>query len=546
MSKQKPSGDMHCHSTLVAFNKKKNDFWYHKPPSIKQRRKGRFFRDNVGRPYTQSDFVSLAKGEVKVACVALGPTEWGFLTLSRQSISDQDIFMVMVKILRLVLRDILQFLIKYTPLGTYLSTYPMRRIREILHPNRDHFEELKKEYKKLKNVPVCPDDIADKHGIPCGTRIEIVCNYKEIEKILTCPNQKNVIAVIPTIEGAHSLGCGQKNTLVGMPITQLKAKLIRNIKTLKKWDHVPFFIGLDHHFWNQLAGHSMSFATITNFLFDQERGMNTGVNDLGKVVIRELLSTENGKRILIDTKHMSIKTRIWYYKLIEQYNDNKPDKKKIPVIVSHTGVNGLETMKLSQNSDDHKKEDQKYRLSDSLFNVWDINLTDEEIKIIHNSNGIIGLELDQRLLGGQMVNDFLNNLFRRTNRNIRLLRKLWIIPLLNNILHIAETIQNHTQGSLAQDKTIWDNIMLGSDLDGRINPIDPYCNSEDFLCLRTELTKMMIKKRDWDKHRLLVHKTEAQIKAIVDKIMFGNMKQFLETYFNDTYLNNVLCVQSVF
>jgi len=466
--------------------------------------------------------------------------------------------MAMVKILLFVLRDVIQFLTKYTFLGTLISTYPPVRIREILGPNRDYFQELQNEYKMLKKSPlVCPHDIAERHRIPLDTQFEIVRNYSEIQKILNNPNKKNVIAVIPTIEGAHSLGCGQKNTLTDLSDKQLnklnnletaalKDKLIENIKKLKNWDHVPFFIGINHHFWNQLSGHSMSFANITNFLFDQTRGMNTGITKLGKVVIRDLLSTEHGRRILIDTKHMSIKTKLWYYKRIEQCNENKPDNEKIPVIVSHTGVNGLKTMKLSQNSNDHKKEDLKYRLSDSIFNVWDINLTDEEIIIIHNSNGIIGLELDQRLLGGQMVNDFLNKLPRQAKRNRKLLRKLWIKPLLNNILHIARTIHDHTQGKLAQNKSIWDNIILGTDLDGRINPIDPYCSGRDFPYIKRELIKRMKRKRDRGKNRLLVLKTDKEIEDIVDKIMFGNMKKFLEMYFDDMYLKKNLGVQSVF
>ncbi len=57
---------------------------------------------------------------------------------------------------------------------------------------------------------------------------------------------------------------------------------------------------------------------------------------------------------------------------------------------------------------------------------------------------------------------------------------------------------------------------------------------------------MMIRKRDSGKNRLFAHKEDEEIAAIVDQIMFGNMMKFLEMYFDNSYLNKELCVQTVF
>jgi hypothetical protein len=42
-------------------------------------------------------------------------------------------------------------------------------------------------------------------------------------------------------------------------------------------------------------------------------------------VLRSLLSRENGKRILIDTKHMSLTARKEYYEFVRNYNAINPN-----------------------------------------------------------------------------------------------------------------------------------------------------------------------------------------------------------------------------
>ena len=57
-----------------------------------------------------------------------------------------------------------------------------------------------------------------------------------------------------------------------------------------------------------------------NALLNQNRGMDKGLTELGRHVLRELLSRENGKRIIIDTKHMSVQSRKEYYGFVRNYN----------------------------------------------------------------------------------------------------------------------------------------------------------------------------------------------------------------------------------
>lgn len=552
MPADKYYADIHCHTTVPPYNQGKC-VWHSKPPRPRQRRKGNFLRDNIARPYTQSDLVSLFKGKVRVAFVSLYPVEWNFMTITRKPVLDEGFFKAIWEIITCTVRAIIQFLGMYTFLGRILSTYPPCRIRRILEYDHEYYDDLCKEYDFLKDDPTCPEHIADKHGIPHDTAKQIVNNYAELRSVLDDPTKVNTIAVIVTIEGCHVLGSGQKNTLDGLPDQELndftnpktkalRDKLIENIGKMKSWPHPPFFVSLDHHFWNQLAGQAMSLGDKLHVLFDQRRGINTDENELGKIMIRELLSASNGRRILVDTKHMSIDTREWFYGLLKQHNQGKPAEKKVPVVASHMGVNAIGTMDASRNCNDHYKEDERYALNDSTFNPWDINLSDEEIRIIHDSGGLIGLILDQRVPAGKMVNDFLNNLPCEVRKDEKLAREKWVKPLLNNILHVARVVLRHT----SDPGVIWNSIVIGSDFDGRIDPLDPFCSSADFPNLAETLVARMRKMRDDGSEELLAGKTDAQISQIVEKIMVRNVEDFLSVFFTDSYLNDPLDVDSIF
>jgi hypothetical protein len=146
--------------------------------------------------------------------------------------------------------------------------------------------------------------------------------------------------------------------------------------------------------------------------------------------------------------------------------------------------------------------------------------------------------LDQRILGGKMVNDFLNNLPCKVKKDEKLFSEMWVKPYLNNILHVARVVDAHTQGSPLPGRTIWDNIVSGCDLDGRIDPINPFCNTRDFPGLEEALKERMKQLRDAGSEPLLAGKSDAQIQEIADKILFGNVDRFLQMYFTDAYLTD--------
>ncbi|MCL2555782.1 MAG: membrane dipeptidase [Firmicutes bacterium] len=125
-----------------------------------------------------------------------------------------------------------------------------------------------------------------------------------------------------------------------------------NINIIKEFN--PIYASLTWNNENNLAGGTYSDANLTK---------------LGKDVIKYLVSNE----ISLDTAHLNEKS---FYDAIEYL----ADLKKISLICSHTCFNGVFK---------HKR-----------------NLTDNQIRVIINANGIIGLTLVSDFMGKQNANEY--------------------------------------------------------------------------------------------------------------------------------------------
>ncbi|MFA0963485.1 hypothetical protein AB9P05_16895 [Roseivirga sp. BDSF3-8] len=268
-----------------------------------------------------------------------------------------------------------------------------------------------------------------------------------------------------------------------------------------------------------------------------------GVSDLGKAFIRKALSSENGQKpILIDIKHMSAVSRMEYYAL------RKAEFPHIPIMASHMGVTGCSRTNppLKEAHWDGEKNCMvaTYHpypaLSGTKFNSWSINLYDEDITEIAESNGLIGLSLDQRIMG---VGKDSPELFSQeewdslgfaptgkpggkvikeddTYMTSRQIARLHLRYLLNNLLHIVKV------GRQSVGDQIWDQVCIGSDFDGLIDPID-YCRTS---------AKFPDLKKGIEKH-LPEMASEAGLslpapaRVLADKIMYKNGLAFLQKHF---------------
>ncbi|MEL6989238.1 MAG: hypothetical protein AAGK97_15605, partial [Bacteroidota bacterium] len=120
-----------------------------------------------------------------------------------------------------------------------------------------------------------------------------------------------------------------------------------------------------------------------------------------------------GKKILLDVKHMSLISRLQFYKLRKQWlQDNNQKSEDFPIIATHNGCTGFSHNKITDKFlkvvDDFEDYNCKIVAYDKTkvdgdygfeFNPTSINLYDEDIIEIVNSKGMIGISADRRILG---------------------------------------------------------------------------------------------------------------------------------------------------
>jgi hypothetical protein len=161
----------------------------------------------------------------------------------------------------------------------------------------------------------------------------------------------------------------------------------------------------------------------------------------------------------------------------------------------------------------------KKGLGTTLFNPWTINLFDEDILLILQSKGLIGVSFDQRIVGAGKIypelfsEDELNpndalSLYRHLKKSRRnpdpekyvpwneaesgedneesfsdgvedlfgegdLPEVSSIASFINNLLHIIKIgLTNGYDGTQPNKVSVWDHVCIGSDLDGLVDSLD--------------------------------------------------------------------------
>lgn len=426
--------------------------------------------------YSQTNLYKLAEGNVRVFFNSLYPIEDGFINIRNLP--------------KILTRNKVQL-----ELIALITGMHPKRI-EYLRKTKDYFKLLQEEYNYLvANQGVSPDG---------KYRHEIAKNFNHLQSIL---KEKNTLASIITIEGGHVLF--DKKMMSGkLSKPEMKAGLMKNIETLKSWEHPPFMVNLAHHFYNQLCGHSKSFfkIEIAEGLLNQKKGLDVGLQGLGIKALKELLSDRNGKRIHIDTKHMSVKARIEYYNWIKSYN-YLSSKNNIPIISSHTGVNAYKTMSGSIRGNDNSS-----KIKEGYFFRWSLNISDEEILIIHKSKGMLGIMIDKTKLGGGKFFASLTKMKSDQEIKNAYLKVIW-----DNIFHVVNVVG---------DKSGWDIITIGTDYDGAISHVEFYDSAAKMPDLYDDLRDYLHTTKYYKELWYDYEPTE-----ILNKIFQTNTMAFCEMYF---------------
>lgn len=311
-----------------------------------------------------------------------------------------------------------------------------------------------------------------------------------------------------------------------------------------------------------------------------------GITNLGLEVISTCYSMRNHKGehrpILIDMKHLGLKSRQDYYSYRKTLLEKNPAYEKIPIIASHVGVTGYTYNEwknaLKRDSctvynfegaravsiEMQRKNCGKWGSfvnNDFSFNAWSINLMDEDITEILNSNGLIGISLDVRILGFQSEfgiqltsdNEYLSTADFQTHfpqitvknlptNNLKSMiseNESWLIPTKEdrhplafcfNIIHIIQVALLRTE--IGEP---WKHICIGSDFDGLIEPlkVSPQVTSLDEL--EANLIKWLaVAEESYVKENggkcVLSKKSTAELKTIVRGIMFENGRGFIDRW----------------
>ncbi|MBL4653323.1 MAG: hypothetical protein JKY53_10745 [Flavobacteriales bacterium] len=472
--------DFHCHSIMRSTNNAKErnciDLWAktlnYRGESVMERWVGIQLSEMTKE--SQSNLYAYCSGNTKVIIDSFYPIEKGWLNF--RAISSM-----------LTSSDMKRNIFRIA------SGISESRFRELIE-HTSYFSELEEQY----DVAVSEQGVSfdGKYAYRLARSFDDIKNVAE---------SNNKLIVIPSIEGAHALGCGDIDSK-GKSAEQMKMLMTENIGKIKKWEFPPFFIGLAHHFWNQLCGHARSFKHPVNFIVDQGSGLNKGITALGWHVIRELLTRKNGRRILIGIKHMSIKSRVSYYRFILDNNFLNQDD-PIPIICSHTGVNGFKSMERMTKFSDSRKLSKH-----TMFNNWSMNLCGEEIQIIHQTGGIVGVILDKDVLGSSKYLNTIKNEKEPKIRKTMYLKLIW-----GTVFFMIDSIN---------EKSGWSVPVFSSDFDGLINQIEFYKSAEDIEQLRCDMLNYL--EDNNYKQELWFGYSPGQL---VEKLFCSNIFTFLEKHY---------------
>lgn len=455
---------------------------------------------------SECNFTQMHIGKVKIAVVAIHPLERQFCA-------------------PLLLKGLLPH---FAPLdGKFLKAIQDGKI--------SYYEMLKQELSLL---------VKDQHFE--GKSFQFINSFEDISE--------DVTNVVLSIEGGHAF----KN-IHSDNHEEVCKDILTNFREFKKLPLRLLFITLTHLAQADLCTHAFGMKMRIMFRDKRFYPKGSGLTECGKEFIREALSEENGKRILIDIKHMSLLSRKEFYEL------RKKEFPDAPIVASHMGIAGCSIYKLPIHSVIFRrrllnvmKERERYKvkyyklpgLLNTYFNPASINLYDEEIIEIVESSGLLGISMDRRILGfGGTQKDFFsfeefNNYYKEFISKNRLIKTSDEIDInkedefdeeeefavyakgskdpyhqfkyvCNNIIHIVK---------VAGEKA-WDCISLGSDFDGIIDTLEPVPTIIHYQELEKALTEL-----------LPIFIKEAKIPLVdvpvaVRKIMYENGYEFLKRNF---------------
>jgi microsomal dipeptidase-like Zn-dependent dipeptidase len=465
---------------------------------------------------SQSSFGQLAKGNVKLIGLALYALE-------------ENIAIGLLGVPKVANGDILQ-----------ISPDKLKKIKN----SKNYFEQIITELDFALANTLAPASL----GLPAGTAFKLINTIDDYRPDL----EPNTIFCLLIIEGLH---CLTNNPTPA----NAKTQVIQNLDILAQRCRL-FAVNITHLQQMPFATHASGMQFLKDNLFYPKEN---GLTAIGKDIIKELYK----RKVLVDVKHLGVAARFNLYELRDALLLS--GKTIPPIICTHAGIAGV------SNKNKFKYIKQRPILVDnkvwkiqyfkklgvipfSAFNHSSINLFDEDIVAILGSKGLIGISLDQRIIGypsdDQNANDFpfdeefisvqeqgifFNGLsptsIHPTVDTDEVLenvedhfppagspREAHLYYFWNQVIYILEVAQSNPALDIKDAIT---RICLGSDFDGLINAIDCCTNATQYDDFKNEL-KAVAKNAGFWQHSMF-NKNTFPIDALIDNIFFANAFNFL-------------------
>lgn len=538
--------DLHCHPTLYGFNRLRNSAgeddpevfqpWHVPPSDVEAMEAGK-----RGASYAQIDLPKMVLSGVRIVFASITPIEAGFfrgspdrsqntsfsgelLRLASGGTAFKTVRALMNRGPQGALYEATALLRNEGPVRQLLQKaimrYPLERIRFMMSGPYDYWEEFLLEYSYLRARDGVPSSGVAEYveggqarSTPVSGTYHLIRDPEHLAEVMAAGE----IAVVLTIEGAHTFSIGVDQERVP------EAVLFERIAALRALPQPLFFLTVAHHFDNGFCGHAHSVPDAGRLVMDQSKRMHEGLEpagNLGKRVFLELLDLaqgedgalvdRGGKRILLDAKHMSPRTRKAYYsEIIEPFNASRSGEESrpaLPVIFSHGAWSGVETLDgLIANE---ANEDDNWHMG--IGNAWGINLSAEDMRAVHRSGGLVGLVFEQRILGARPGQA------KHADRMPQV--------VFHQLFALVDAVLLHDGTPEETKASVWDCLCLGTDYDGFIDPVSCYPTA-------MELPRFAEELRAW----LEVHQDTRGIKALgvetlVEKICWRNAHTLLERH----------------
>jgi hypothetical protein len=378
-----------------------------------------------------------------------------------------------------------------------------------------------------------------------GAKLKIIDGFNDFDET----NTKTIYGFL-IVEGLHCFFDDQS-------ATNVKAIFTNNFETFTDANTV-LAINLCHIQQNDFCNHAYGIQFINSrYFFPTGNGLTTWG--------REIITRMTEKKILIDTKHMSLKSRLDLYTMLQDPNDS--DKYITPVICTHAGLTGLSIADrvkyLLRIPEDvgivyevsYLKPKSPY-IEGVYFNCSSINLYNEDIVATLLSGGLIGLSFDQRILGFADENVLRNVTIPHDLEYISELEasfflgpnpsalpvwtdddKIWttedfenLDPVFNIRLHalfffnqVIHILMVAKENALIGIQKAVKQICLGSDYDGLINSIDA-CKQVDKL---NDFKTVALNKMPELLNKAGLGNEAIDVEELIENIFYNNGKNFI-------------------